>query len=189
VLYGRELDPLSLFINASVSWTHHFAGRPTEAISEALKTREIVPEFEEAGNVLIASYETLGEYENAAELISRQRCWGLTFDGKALAAAYRRDGARGYWLKRIELLQNMPDTEALPAASLANAMLHCRVGQFERAIDHVERMIDLHIGACVFLAVNPGLTPLHGQPRFEAALRRVGIPLQQTASATHTTST
>jgi hypothetical protein len=64
--------------------------------------------------------------------------------------------------------------------------VHCRVGQFERAIDHVERMIDLHIGACVFLAVDPGLASLHGHPRFEAALRRVGIPLQQTASATHT---
>jgi hypothetical protein len=154
-----------------------------------LKTREIVPEFEEAGNVLIGSYERLEEYEKAAELISRQRCWGLTLDGKALAVAYRQDGPRGYWLKRLALLENMPDTAAVPATSLANAMVHCRVGQFERAIDHVEQMIDLHIGACVFLAVDPGLAPLHGRPRFEAALRRVGIPLQQTASATHTTST
>jgi serine/threonine protein kinase len=189
VLHARELDPLSLFINASVSWMHHFAGRPADAAAEALKTREIVPEFEEAGNVLIGSYERLEEYEKAAELISRQRCWGLTLDGKALAVAYRQDGPRGYWLKRLALLENMPDTAAVPATSLANAMVHCRVGQFERAIDHVEQMIDLHIGACVFLAVDPGLAPLHGRPRFEAALRRVGIPLQQTASATHTTST
>jgi serine/threonine protein kinase len=189
VLHARELDPLSLFINASVSWMHHFAGRPTEAVSEALKTREIVPEFEEAGNVLIASYEMLGEYEKAAELISRQRCWGLTFDGKALAAAYRQDGARGYWLKRLELLENTPDTEAAPAITFARAIVHHRLGQLDRALDDVERMIDLHLGACVFLAVNPELKSLHGHPRFDTALRRVGIPLQQTASATHTTST
>ena len=40
--------------------SHHFAGRPEDAIREALKAREIVPGFEEAGNVLISSYEALG---------------------------------------------------------------------------------------------------------------------------------
>ena len=42
-LLGRDLDPLSLFINVGVAWVHHFAGRPEDAIREALKTREIVP--------------------------------------------------------------------------------------------------------------------------------------------------
>jgi tetratricopeptide (TPR) repeat protein len=56
-LLGRELDPLSLFINVGVAWVHHFAGRPEDAIREALKAREIFPGFEEAGNVLTASYD------------------------------------------------------------------------------------------------------------------------------------
>src|SRR6185295_18616628 len=62
-LLGRELDPLSLFINAGVAWVHHFAGRHEDALREALKAREIFPGFEEAGNVLTASYEALGKYE------------------------------------------------------------------------------------------------------------------------------
>ena len=67
VLHARELDPLSLFINAGVAWVHHFAGRAQDAVREALKAREIVPGFEEAGNVLISSYEALDHVERMAD--------------------------------------------------------------------------------------------------------------------------
>lgn len=189
VLHGRDLDPLSLFINAGVSWMHHFAGRPADAAREALRTREIVPGFEEAGNVLISSYEALGEYEKAAELISQQRCWGITFDGTALLDAYRQSGPRGYWLKRIELMETAAATAPTPAINFVCAIVLHNVGRFDEALDHVERMVDLHLGGCVFLGVDPGLKSLHGHPRFEAALKRVGVPLQQRASAAHTAST
>jgi serine/threonine protein kinase len=188
-LHGRELDPLSLFINAGVSWMHHFAGRPADAVREALKTREIVPGFEEAGNVLIASYEMLGEYEKAAQLISEQRCWGLSFDGKALLDAYRQGGARAYWLKRVELMKAAAATAPTPGINFSYAIVLQQVGQVEEALDHVERMIDLHIGGCVFLGVDPALKGLCGHPRYEAALKRVGVPLRRTASAAHTAST
>jgi serine/threonine protein kinase len=188
-LYGRELDPLSLFTNAGVSWMHHFAGRPADAVREALKTREIVPGFEEAGNVLISSYEMLGEYEKAAQLISEQRCWGLSFDGKALLDAYRQGGARAYWLKRVELMETAAATMPTPGIDFSYAIVLQQVGRFEEALDHVERMIDLHIGGCVFLGVDPALKGLCGHPRYEAALKRVGVPLRRTASAAHTAST
>ena len=72
---------------------HHFAGRPADAAREALKTREIVPGFEEAGNVLISSYETLGEYEKAAELITPAALLGRGVRRQALAEAFRNGGA------------------------------------------------------------------------------------------------
>jgi serine/threonine protein kinase len=189
VLHARELDPLSLFINAGVSWMHHFAGRPAEAAREALRTREIVPGFEEAGNVLISSYEALGEYEKAAGLISHQRCWGITFDGKAILDAYLQDGPHGYWLKRLELLEKAAATESTPAINFVYAVVLQNLGRLDEALDHVERMVDRHTGGCVFLGVDPALKSLHGHPRFEAVLKRVGVPLRQTASAAHTTST
>lgn len=30
-LHGRDLDPLSIFNNMAVVWSHHFAGRHEEA--------------------------------------------------------------------------------------------------------------------------------------------------------------
>ena len=188
-LHARDLDPLSLFINAGVSWMHHFAGRPADAAREALKTREIVPGFEEAGNVLISSYEALGEYEKAAELISHQRYWGVTFDGRTLLEAFRQGGPQGYWGKRLEMMETVTTAAPAPMINFAFAIVLHNVGRIDEAIDHVERMVELHIGGCVFLGVDPGLRSLHGRPRFEAALKRIGVPLRQTASAAHTTST
>ena len=189
VLHGRDLDPLSLFINSGVAWIHHFAGHPAEAAHQALKTREIVPEFEEAGNVLIASYELLGEYERAAELVTRQRCWGLALDGSALAEAVRKDGPQGYWRKRLELLEPAAVSAAAPVVHFAFAIVHSQLGQIDQALHHVERMVEEHIGGCVFLGVDPGLRPLRGHARFEELIRRVGIPLRQRASAAHTALT
>ena len=192
VLRGRELDPLSLFINAGVSWMHHFAGRPVDAAREAQKTREIFPGFEEAGNVLISSHELLGNYEEAAALISRQSCWGIPLDGKALLDAYHEAGPRGYWLKRLELVDAAAAstaTAATPLIEFAYVITLSSLSRFDEAIDHMERMVERHTGGCVFLGVDPFLRALRGQPRFEAVLKRIGVPLRQTASAAHTAST
>lgn len=188
-VHARELDPLSPFINVGVGWVHHVAGRHEEAIREALKAREIVPGFEEAGNVLISSYEMPGKYEEAAAVIGGQRCWGLAFDGHALAEAFRHGGAREYWQKRLELLELASAGAAPPIIHFARAVVHSHLGQVDEALHHVERMADEHIGGCVFLGVDPSLSSLYGQTRYEAVLSRVGVAPPRMASATHTVST
>ncbi|MFL6280660.1 MAG: protein kinase domain-containing protein [Vicinamibacterales bacterium] len=188
VLYARELDPLSLFINVGVAWIHHFAGRPADAMREALKTREIFPGFEEAGNVLMSSYEALGRYEEAAAIIAQQPCWGLPLDGAALLDAFREGGPRGYWRKRLELMEPFAAT-APPIIHFARAMVHRYLDEFDHALFHVERMVEEHTGGCVFLGVDPHLAAIRDHPRYQAALRRVGVGPQRMASAAHTAST
>ena len=185
-LLGRELDPLSLFINVGVAWVHHFAGRPEDAIREALKAREIVPGFEEAGNVVASSYDALGKYEQAAAIIAQQPCWGVPMDGQALAEAFRTGGAKAYWRKRLEL---MPDPATMPPlAHYALAIVHRYLEDTDQALYHVECMVEAHLGACVFLGVDSNLAVLRGHPRYQAALTRIGVGPQQMASAAHTAS-
>jgi tetratricopeptide (TPR) repeat protein len=188
VLHARELDPLSLFINVGVAWIHHFGGRPVDAMRESLKAREIFQGFEEAGNVLISSYEALGRYEDAASVIAQQRCWGLSLDGHALLDAFRHGGPRGYWEKRLELMEEL-STNAPSVVHYARAIVHRYLDQIDDALHHVERMVDEHIGGCVFLGVDPNLAPLRNQPRYQAVLKRVGVGPQRMASAAHTAST
>ena len=84
---GRDLDPLSLFANMGVAWAHHFAGQHAEAAREALKTLEISSTFDEARNVLIASYEALNRYPDAIAAGSG-KCWGVPIDPATLLKAF-----------------------------------------------------------------------------------------------------
>jgi eukaryotic-like serine/threonine-protein kinase len=176
---ARELDPLSPFINLGVAWVHHFAGRHEDTIRELLELLTLKPGLEEAGNILITTYEALGRYEEAAAIISRQRCWGLVLDGAALLDAFRSGGAQGYWRDRVRQMESQAGAPS--AVSFSFAIVHAQAGEFDQAMDHFERMVDNRVAACVFVGIDPALSRLRGIPRFEALLKRVGVPLTQMA--------
>jgi serine/threonine protein kinase len=175
---ARALDPLSPFISMGVAWVHHFAGRHDDTIREVLDILALKPGLEEANNVLISSYERLGRFEEAAARMRNHRCWGLTLDADAILAAYRQGGREGYWRER--LAQVARNAAAHPAFGYAFANVHAELGEYDAALDRLEQMVEQHVGGCVFLAVDPLLTSLHGMPRFDAIVRRVGVPLPQT---------
>ncbi len=174
---ARALDPLSPFINLGVAWVHHSSGRYEEAVRELQDILSLKPGLEEAGSLLITCYEGLGRLEEAAAQISKQRFWGFSLDGAALAAAYRSGGATAYWRERLAQMQRHPETP--PAMGAAFAVVHTSLGEFDLAMDHVDRMVEHHVGGCVFLGVDPMLTRMRGMPRFDAVVRRVGVPLTQ----------
>ena len=179
---ARDLDPISVFTNIGVAWSHHFAGRYREAIHEALRVRDLVPGLEEAGNVLIGAYEMIGRFEDAARLIGEQRCWGMRLDGPALLEAYQRGGADQYWRTR---LAQMTAADPSPAVHFGFAICYLQLGQIDAALDHLEKMVDAHVGGSVFIGVDPAIRQLRGNQRYEALLKRVGSPM---ASAPHTAS-
>ena len=183
---ARDLDPLSIFNNIGVAWAHHFAGRNRDAIHEALRIRDLVPGLEEAGNILMGAYELLGRFEDAAQLAMEQRCWGLTLDGTKLRNAFRAGGAEGYWRARLALMREALTGITVPAVNFGLAITHLQLGEIDPAIDALEAMVDAHVGGAVFIAVDPTLRTLRGNPRYDAIIRRVGSPM---ASAAHTTST
>jgi eukaryotic-like serine/threonine-protein kinase len=185
-LLARDLDPLSVFNNMAVAWVHRFSGDHEKAAQEATRVREIVPGLEEAGNLLISSYEALGRLDEAAKLMSKQRAWGLQIDGAALLDALQTGGPDAYWEARHRLVKASAATGA-PEAEFPLMLVCAHQGRFEEALDHAERMVEAHVGGTVFLGVDPFLRPLHGHPRYEALISRVGIP-RRTASGPRTAS-
>src|SRR5688500_14644777 len=171
----------------AVVWTHHFAGRYEEAIREAKRTREIVPTLEEAGNVMIASYEAMGRLEEAAALMSTQRFWNVTFDGARLLDALTRGGPRAYWEERLAQLDGAVPPP--PGLHFGRAIVFHYLGDIERQLEATERMVDEHVSGSVFIGVDRTLAAMQGHPRYEALLKRVGVALKRTASGPHTVST
>jgi eukaryotic-like serine/threonine-protein kinase len=182
---AQQLDPISLLNNMSLCWALHFAGRDAEAIRETRRTRELAPDFLEAGNLLMNAYEMTGRIEDAVQIAREQPIYGIRADADALLKAYSEGGITAYWRKRLDFL-DAAACGSPPMIHFAYAVLHARLGEAEAAISHVERLIDAHAGNAVFVAVDPSLRPLHAEPRFQAAIKRLGVP---TVSAPHTVST
>ena len=73
-----------------------------------------------------------------------------------------------------------------PAVFFGYAITHYELGNLDRAIDYLERMLDENVGGVVFIGVDPTLSKLKGHPRYDAVVTRAGLP---TVSAPRTVST
>lgn len=172
---GRDLDPLSAMANMGVAWSRHFAADHERAVRDAQRARELLPALEEAGNVMISACESLGRFEEATRLMGEQPAWGYRLDGPRLLAAWREGGTSAYWRARLAMMLAAGETlKGRTNLSLANVCV--RLGERDLALDHLERLVDSHAGVAVFLGVDPISRDLHGMPRFEALLTRVGCP-------------
>jgi serine/threonine protein kinase/tetratricopeptide (TPR) repeat protein len=175
---ARALDPLSPFISMSVPWVHHFSGNATEAIREVEDVLGLRPGLAEGANILVTSYEALGRFEEAAAGLERVPHYGLQLDGAALLDAYRRGGAEEYWRARLVQMRALNPPVF---ANFAFALAHIQLGEFDRALDYLEEMVDAHAGGCVFIGVEQVMTRMRGMARYEALLKRIGAPQPQTA--------
>jgi tetratricopeptide (TPR) repeat protein len=184
---GRDLEPLSIFAGMGVCWALLSSGRIEEGKREALRIRELMPGLEDAGNVLIATYEHQGDFEEAARMIAQQPSCGVRVNGEALLAAYRERGATGYWETRLELLEHAPASLG-PAIHFQYAAVHLRLGKTDQALDRLERIVDEHFPAAVFLRHDRAFASLRQHPRFEALVARIGAPARVTDSPRPTVS-
>ena len=180
---ARKLDPLSSFVNMGVAWVHHFSGNDLAAAEEAIRLRAATPDLEEAGNVLVTSYDALGRHEDAARIIAQQPFFGMSLDAEQLSSALRNGGPRAYWQKRLELMDR---AGAGPHLYFGYGIIHRVLGNNEKAIEYLERMVEAHVGGVVFIGIDPVLSGLKGTPRYDGLVRRVGLPM---VLAPHTAST
>ena len=127
--------------------------------------------------MLVASYELLGRFEDATRVMSSQRCWGMSLDGTQMLEAFRAGGREAYYRKRLEL---MDANGARPHLYFGYAIAHRLLGEDDKAIDYLERMVDAHVGGVVFIGVDSTLGTLSGHPRYDAVVKRAGLPTVST---------
>ena len=98
----------------------------------------------------------------------------MTFDGEKLLQAYRAGGRDG--LLREELAQAYGATTRGTMAHWF-AQQHMKLGEVDRALDHLERMVDERVGGVIFIGVDPCLSQMRGNPRYDALIARAGHPV------------
>ncbi|MFN2384720.1 MAG: protein kinase [Thermoanaerobaculia bacterium] len=174
---ARELDPLNLVINMDVGLVHYWAGDYRRAIEELRQALELDPDFG-LGHVYLGlallhdgnSSESIDEFQKAVSLLPGSPD-PIALLGYAAGVAGRREDA----------LQSLRDLEEMAkrrfVSALPFAMVHIGIGDKEAALDALEKAFEERSGRLVYLNVERAFDPLRQEPRFQALVERLHLPV------------
>jgi TolB-like protein/DNA-binding SARP family transcriptional activator/Tfp pilus assembly protein PilF len=170
---AQELDPLSLIANAALGWVRFFAGRYEEGLDQCRRTLELDPDFELAYLWSGWALEALGQHDEALdELRKADRLSGGS--GIVRASLARLHAVRGEVGEARRILEALEASEEyIPSYEMGKA--HLALGEPDLAMEWLERAFQERSHSMVFLAVDPQLEGLQGDPRFQALVERVGF--------------
>ena len=172
---AREINPLSLIINAVEVSVLCIAREYDQGISQGQKALEMDPHFAEVYGYLKRCYDQKGMYKEAiAAHQMRRKLAGLDAEeSAALREAAAATSARVYWQKRLE--QEVEESKRELSGGFEMAEIFAQLGEKDQAFAWLERAYEERSFMMLYLKVAPNLDPLRSDPRFADLLRRVGL--------------
>jgi eukaryotic-like serine/threonine-protein kinase len=169
------IEPLALVAQAGVGWVLYFARRYEEAIQQFRGILELEPYFSQADHVLNLVYERIGGYRQAAAHLERVLAARNAIPAGAtpLTTAAQDHGAEGYWVKRLEIFEQLARSSYVPPHTFART--YASLGDKDQAFVWLARTRAERGGQIAFLEVDPSLDPLRNDPRFDRLLQEVGL--------------
>jgi TolB-like protein/Tfp pilus assembly protein PilF len=172
---AENLDPLSLIINADLAELLLIAHLPDESIQQSRKTIEMDPNFAFGHNQLAQAYlekhmfrEAIAELQKAIDLSG-----GSPTCATNLARAY---AASGKTAAAVGLLNDLKKRSASGDPHTAEiAMIYAALGNNDKAMAWLDKSYEERFNPGVLL--RPGFDPLRSDSRFQALVRRIGLPL------------
>jgi TolB-like protein/DNA-binding winged helix-turn-helix (wHTH) protein/Flp pilus assembly protein TadD len=172
---ARDLDPLSAATNTDVGFVDYYSGRYADASKQLRATIEMSPAFPLAHLWLGRTYQEQHEYRNALdEYMAAARVlgsWPVTMAaiGHLNAVSGRRDDAR----RVLKDLEELSHREYVTPYGVA--LVHAGLGDSAEAFDWLDKAVADRSNWLMWLKLDPRFASLHGQPRFNALVRRVGL--------------
>jgi TolB-like protein/predicted Ser/Thr protein kinase len=168
VMYrARELDPLSLFMNARVGMVLYYARRYDDAKAILNTTLEVDPGFAQARYFLSLVYSMEERYDEAIEMVPDEsfRAW------VAVLHAWNGDLDRAREVMDDVLSRGSGGYE-WPAN---RASFHFAMGDVDTCFEWMEKAVEQKDSRLLNMIRSPKTDPLHEDPRFEALMIRMGL--------------
>jgi tetratricopeptide (TPR) repeat protein len=170
-----DLEPASALNHRLYGMVLYFARRFDESIVENQRAVEIDADFRTAYWALVEAYRMKGDDDKAFEWFLRapHRKDEPPEKLQFWKEIYAKSGWRGILQRQIkEALEKNGKTPVVGNTFLANS--YAELGDWEQALNYLEKGVAERRG-WLWIKVNPKFDPLHGNPRFDALLRRVGL--------------
>ena len=173
---ARDLDPLSISTNFSLGWRLYMGRQYDQAIEQLRNTLDMDPNFTLPRMVLGQAYEQKGAYPQAiAEL---QKAVSISHDSPpmlgALGHAYGLAGMRPEAEKILSQLGEQSQKKYVSPFYIA--LVYAGLHENKQSLDWLEKAYEDHSNAIIFMKVDPELSGLRSEPRFQELLRRLALP-------------
>ena len=172
---ARELDPLALY-GRDIGWILFLSRRYADAIREFHTVLAVQPD--EAGALWYLGFAMIEHGEAAEAVHVLERSAALSGRNPAvlgvLVRAYARAGRSAEALRVLGELTRRREAGYIPAAAFVNAYLG--LGDYERALEWLDRAFDERSKILLHLKVHPFFDPLRNDPRYAALQRRMNFP-------------
>src|SRR5262245_5079099 len=162
---ARQLDPLSLIINANLTRALYWARRYDEAIEQARRTLEIDPTFGVAMFWLDGALRHKGLIKEAVAL--RQAAASDREQAAVIARTFQGSGFRA-------LLRECGETYTKGGLLETAARCYAQMDEKDTAIGLLEDCSQRRCSDLVSLNVEPDFDGLRDDPRFQALAKKVG---------------
>ena len=173
---ARELDPLSLIINASVGVQLYFDRRYDEAAEQYLKVVEMDPSFGIVHYFLGQAYvqkgmasEAIAELEKAVELTARSP--------EVVAALGHAHAMVDEESKARELLDELIErSKERYVSPVLLSQIYTGMGDFDSAFDRLEQAYSMRSSDLIWLKARPVFDALRSDRRFGELCARIFFP-------------
>jgi serine/threonine protein kinase/tetratricopeptide (TPR) repeat protein len=167
---AQALDPLSLIVQADLGWTYFRARRYDQAIEEFNRALELDPDFLPALSGLGWAYALQNNIPKSSEHFQKAKSISSIPSFPAgLAYLYAISG------NKKEAIKTVADPE-MHLSAYNKATIYAGLKQNEIAFEFLDKAFAEKSDSLVFLKVEPTLDGLHGDPRFDELIRRMGLP-------------
>jgi adenylate cyclase len=172
---ARDLDPLSLIVNAILGSVYYQSRRYGDAVAQLEKTRAMDPDSFMAHGYLWYTFIQTGEYDRgAAEYREILRTMGAPSNARAaFDAAWAKAGIRGVWRWLVdEGVELLPQPYSRPYYCAEYLAL---LGEKQKALDRLDQAFEIGAPNLAIAPTDPALDSLRDEPRFKALLKKMGL--------------
>jgi TolB-like protein len=167
---ARDLDPLSVRANNDIGWLYLFLRRPADAARACQHTVAIQQDSLEAQACLERAFTQRGLYDAALQA-ARASTPAAANVLPAPANAPAPEALRAIWEWRLARLEDAAPTRWISPYTIA--VQHLLLGNRARALEALRQGVEQRVGMMVFLAHDPAVDALRGDPAFEAIVSAV----------------